>query len=279
MVVNQSTKNMHGNFCIILFLFVKTIDMKNNKVVISGINTNDLPNLKAAEMMKLMEKVKAGDERAREEFIYSNFKLVLSVCKRFSGRREEIDDIFQVGVVGLCKAVDNFDTRFNVRFSTYAVPMIIGEIRRFLRDTSMVRVSRSLRDIAYQALLVKDSYKDADSEPTAEEIAKVLNIDYKLVASALDAVNEPISLFTPVNGEDFDLSEKITDDKQNGEVQLRRLCLLEAMKVLGEREKEIVDLRYFQGKTQIEVSEEVGISQAQVSRLEKSALKILEQYI
>ncbi|MCL2771307.1 MAG: sigma-70 family RNA polymerase sigma factor [Firmicutes bacterium] len=256
--------------------------MKNNsKVSIMGINTNQLPTLKAKEMAELMEKVKDGCRESRQQLIYCNFKLVLSVCKRFSSRREQIDDIFQVGVMGLCKAVDNFDPKFNVKFSTYAVPMIIGEIRRYLRDTSIVRVSRGLRDIAYQALLIKEQNKDLDSEVTNEQIAQILGIDLSQVAAALEAVSEPISLYAPAYGDDdkLSLADTISSATDTEDEKLRQLCLKEAIKVLGEREKEIIDLRYFQGKTQIEVSKEVGISQAQVSRLEKNALKILEQYI
>ncbi len=247
-----------------------------SKVEISGINTSSLPKLSRKEMDELMTKLKAGDEEARRLFVIGNLRLVLSVSQRFLRRKENPDDIFQVGCVGLLKAINNFDTSLNVRFSTYAVPMIIGEIRRFLRDNSSVRVSRSLRDTAYKALQTREILsKDRDEDPSLEEIAKELNMPYRQVAFALDAISDPVSLFDPAyndNSESVNLIDQIKDPKSNPDDLIEKFALRDALEKLNHREKQILMLRYYIGKTQMEVSKEVGISQAQVSRLEKNAL-------
>lgn len=246
------------------------------KVEICNVNTANLPKLKYKEQEELMQKIKQGDESAKEEFIYANMRLVLSVVQRFNARKENPDDLFQVGCVGLIKAINNFDTTLNVRFSTYAVPMIIGEIRRFLRDNSAVRVSRSLRDIAYQALQIKENVSKLEQrEPKIEEIAKMLKIPCKDVAFALDAIAEPVSLFDPIfndGAETVRVMDQIGDSKNKEEEWLEDFALKDALQKLNKREKQIMLLRYYLGKTQVEVSEEVGISQAQVSRLEKTAI-------
>lgn len=251
------------------------------KVEICGVNTATLPKLKNKEMVELMTRLKAGDEIARQEFIIGNMRLVLSVVQRFMKRKENPDDIFQVGCVGLIKAINNFDTTLNVRFSTYAVPMIIGEIRRFLRDNNSVRVSRSLRDTAYKALQSREKLsKGSDKEPTVAQIAKDLEMPYRDVAFALDATLEPVSLFEPVynNGTDsVRVMDQIGDHKTNEENYIENFALRNAIEKLNEREKQILQLRYYMGKTQMEVSEEVGISQAQVSRLEKNALDYIKK--
>lgn len=246
------------------------------KVVICGINTNNLPKLKGKELDELMKKVKSGDEHAKEEFIFANMRLVLSIVQRFSGRKENPDDLFQVGCVGLIKAINNFDVSLNVRFSTYAVPMIIGEIRRYLRDNSSVRVSRSIRDTAYKILKSREKLsKGKDDEPTIEEIAKDLGIKYQDVVYALDAISEPCSMFDPVYNdgqETVRIMDQIGDSKNNQDEWIEDFALKDALKKLNKREKQILMLRYYLGKTQMEVSEQVGISQAQVSRLEKNAI-------
>ena len=253
-----------------------------NKVEITGVNTATLRKLTGKQLGELMEKVKLGDSYAREEFAYANMRLVLSVVQRFSARKENMDDIFQVGCVGLMKAIDNFDTSLNVKFSTYAVPMIIGEIKRFLRDNNSVRVSRSLRDIAYRALKAREILgKDSVEEPRIEDIAKYLDVEVKDVAIAMDAISDPISLGEPVYNEGDDtifLMDQVSDNKHSEEIWLENINLKEALAKLNEREKEIVMLRYYIGKTQMEVSEEIGISQAQVSRLEKNAIEQIKKY-
>ena len=253
-----------------------------NKVEITGVNTATLPKLTGKQLGELMEKVKLGDSYAREEFAYANMRLVLSVVQRFSARKENMDDIFQVGCVGLMKAIDNFDTSLNVKFSTYAVPMIIGEIKRFLRDNNSVRVSRSLRDIAYRALKAREILgKESVEEPRIEDIAKYLDVEVKDVAIAMDAISDPISLGEPVYNEGDDtifLMDQVSDNKHSEEIWLENINLKEALAKLNEREKEIVMLRYYIGKTQMEVSEEIGISQAQVSRLEKNAIEQIKKY-
>ncbi len=252
-----------------------------NKVDICGINTADIPKLKAQEVAILMKKLKTGDEDARQLFLYSNMRLVLSVVKRFATKRDNVDDIFQVGCVGLIKAMDNFDENFNVKFSTYAVPMIIGEIRRFLRDNSPVRVSRSLRDIAYRALQARDKLsKDNPNEPNLEEIANEAGLKLREVLNALDAISEPISLFENVyndSDESVLVMDQIKDVKNSSEEFIEHVALKEALNGLKTREKEILWLRYFLGKTQVEISSQVGISQAQVSRLEKNALEEIKK--
>ncbi len=254
-----------------------------NKVDICGVNTSKLPVLKNEEMRKLFVKAKNGDLEARESLIYGNLRLVLSVIQRFSNRGEYIDDLFQIGCIGLIKAIDNFDLGQNVRFSTYAVPMIIGEIRRYLRDNNAVRVSRSLRDIAYKALQVREKMTIENSkEPTLAQIAEQLEVPREEVVFALDAIQEPISIFEPIYNDGSDpilVMDQISDDKNSDDVWLEGIAINEAIKMLNEREKSIVALRFFQDKTQMEVAEEIGISQAQVSRLEKAALKHLKKYI
>ncbi|MCL2751384.1 MAG: RNA polymerase sporulation sigma factor SigG [Firmicutes bacterium] len=246
------------------------------KVVICGIDTSTLPKLSKQEMVDLMNKLKAGDDEARNAFIVGNMRLVLSVVQRFMNKKENIDDVFQVGCVGLIKAIDNFDCSLNVRFSTYAVPMIIGEIRRFLRDNNSIRVSRSLRDTAYKALQAREQLElKGVNEPTLEEIAAAVDLPVREIVNALDAISDPVSLFDPVyhdSGDTIMLMDQIGDEKSLDEVWIECVALKESMRKLAEREKQILYLRYYEGKTQIEVSEEIGISQAQVSRLEKNAL-------
>lgn len=254
-----------------------------NKVEICGVNTSKLPVLSKSEKDELFLKIKAGDKEAREKFIYGNLRLVLSVIQRFSLRGENPDDLFQVGCMGLIKAIDNFDLSQNVQFSTYAVPMIIGEIRRYLRDNNSIRVARSLKDIAYKALYTKESLISKNSkEPTIGEIAQKLGLTKEEVAEALDAIADPVSLYEPVyhdGGEAIYVMDQVKDAKNTDENWLRDISISEALKRLGDREKHILDLRFFQGKTQMEVAEEIGISQAQVSRLEKSALKHMRKYV
>ena len=254
-----------------------------NKVEICGVNTSNLPVLSREEKQELFLKIKAGDTVAREKFVHGNLRLVLSVIQRFSGRGENPDDLFQVGCIGLIKAIDNFDLSQNVQFSTYAVPMIIGEIRRYLRDNNSIRVSRSLKDIAYKALQVKERLVNQNSrEPTISEIAKELNLPKKDVVFALDAISDPVSLFEPVyhdGGEAIYVMDQVKDEKNNDESWLENISINEAMKHLDQREKHILSLRFFHGRTQMEVANEIGISQAQVSRLEKSALKQMRKYV
>ncbi len=248
----------------------------SSRVDICGINTTNLPKLKSSEVSELMKKLKQGDKDARQTFLYCNMRLVLSIVKRFNMSKSNIDDIFQVGFVGLIKAMDNFDENFNVKFSTYAVPMIIGEIRRFLRDNSCVRVSRSLRDIAYKALQARDKLaQDTPNDPKIEDIAKEAGLNERDVLNALDAISEPVSLYEPAyndSNETIMVMDQIRDKKNNSDDFIEHVALKEALNGLNPREKEILWLRYFIGKTQVEISNEVGISQAQVSRLEKNAL-------
>lgn len=254
-----------------------------NKVEICGVNTSNLPVLKNEEMKKLFLRVKGGEREAREDLIKGNLRLVLSVIQRFSNRGEYVDDLFQVGCIGLIKAIDNFDLAQNVRFSTYAVPMIIGEIRRYLRDNNPVRVSRSLRDIAYKALQVRERLvAEKSREPSMQEIAEQLSLPHEEVVFALDAIQEPVSLFEPIyndGGDPILVMDQISDEKSTDDLWLEEISIKEALKRLGEREKMILTLRFFEGKTQMEVAEEIGISQAQVSRLEKGALKHMRKYM
>lgn len=254
-----------------------------NKVEICGVNTSKLPVLSREEKEKLFERIKKGDMQAREDYIKGNLKLVLSIIKRFNNRGENPDDLFQIGCIGLIKAIDNFDISQGVQFSTYAVPMIIGEIRRYLRDNNSIRVSRSLRDTAYKALSAKEKLINKNSkEPTVAEIAKELDIPKEDIVLALEAIQDPISLFEPVfqdGGDTIYVMDQVKDDKSTDENWLEEISLKEAMKKLCGREKKILSLRFFQGKTQMEVAQEVGISQAQVSRLEKSALNHMKKYI
>ncbi len=246
------------------------------KVEICGVNTAKLKVLKSEESMELLRRVREGDMAARDELISGNLRLVLSVIQRFSGRGENVDDLFQVGCIGLIKAIDNFDVNMDVRFSTYGVPMIIGEIRRYLRDNSAIRISRSVRDTAYRVLQAKEAYMaEHQCEPTVDQIAEVLGIKREDVVMALDAVVDPVSLFEPVYSDSGDavcVMDQVRDKKNTDEAWLERIALGDAIAKLNERERRILSLRFFQGKTQTEVSAEVGISQAQVSRLEKNAL-------
>lgn len=250
-----------------------------NKVEICGVNTSKLPVLKEKEKRELLLKMRNGDTKARETFINGNLRLVLSVIQRFNNRGENVDDLFQVGCIGLMKSIDNFDLTQNVKFSTYAVPMIIGEIRRYLRDNNSIRVSRSLRDVAYKALLVRDKLiKENNKEPTISQIAKELNIPREEVVFALDAIQDPVSLFEPIyhdGGDAIYVMDQISDSKNSDDSWLENISIKEAMKKLNDREKLILTLRFFNGRTQMEVADEIGISQAQVSRLEKTALKKL----
>lgn len=257
--------------------------MMINKVEICGVNTSKLPVLKDKEMKKMLLEMQNGDDSSRDDFIKGNLRLVLSVIQRFNNRGENADDLFQVGCIGLMKAIDNFDLSQNVRFSTYAVPMIIGEIRRYLRDNNSIRVSRSLRDIAYKALMARDKLvNENNKEPTISQIAKELNIPREEVVFALDAIQDPVSLFEPIyhdGGDAIYVMDQIKDTKNIDDSWLQDISIKEAMKKLNIREKLILNLRFFDGRTQMEVAEEIGISQAQVSRLEKTALKHMKKYI
>ena len=253
------------------------------KVEICGVNTAKLPTLKSDEMTELLRRSHAGDECARETLIQGNLRLVLSVIQRFASRGENADDLFQVGCVGLIKAIDNFDVSQNVRFSTYGVPMIIGEIRRYLRDNSAIRVSRSMRDTAYKVLQVRDKYlAENQREPTVEQIAQELGIPREEVVFAMDAIVDPVSLYEPVysdGGDAICVMDQVSDTRNTDEAWTDRIALKEAMKRLDDRERRILSLRFYEGKTQMEVSAEVGISQAQVSRLEKGAINTIKKNI
>lgn len=257
--------------------------MALNKVEICGVNTAKLPILKAEEKEELFRRIKEGDMEARELYIKGNLRLVLSVIKRFQNSSENADDLFQIGCIGLMKAIDNFDTTLNVKFSTYAVPMIIGEIRRYLRDNNSIRVSRSLRDIAYKAIYAKENYlRHHDKEPTIAEIAKEIGIEKEMIVYAMDAIQSPVSLFEPVyteGGDTLYVMDQISDKKNREDRWIEDLSLREAMQRLNERERHIIELRFYEGKTQMEVADEIGISQAQVSRLEKNALKTMKNYL
>ena len=254
-----------------------------NKVEICGVNTSKLPVLKESEKRELLLQIKQGNNVARESFIKGNLRLVLSVIQRFNNRGENVDDLFQVGCIGLMKAIDNFDLNQNVKFSTYAVPMIIGEIRRYLRDNNSIRVSRSLRDIAYKALLVRDKLiKDNNKEPTISQISKELNLPREDVVFALDAIQDPVSLYEPIyhdGGDAIYVMDQVKDNKNTDESWLENISIKEAMKKLSSREKLILNLRFFNGKTQMEVADEIDISQAQVSRIEKIALKHMKNHV
>lgn len=247
-----------------------------NKVEICGVNTAKLPVLSNEEKNALLMEIKEGNQEAREKFINGNLKLVLSVIKRFYGRGENLDDLFQIGCIGLIKAMDNFDLEQNVQFSTYAVPMIVGEIRRYLRDNNMVRVSRSVRDMAYKVLAIKEkALREKQKELTVEEVAKELGVEKEEIAFCLDAIQEPMSLQEPVYGDDTEniyVEDQIRDKKNSDENWADDITIAETMKKLKEKERNIINKRFFEGRTQMEVAEEIGISQAQVSRLEKSAI-------
>jgi len=250
--------------------------MYYNKVEICGVNTSKLTTLDSEEKKELLLLAKSGDESARRKLIDGNLRLVLSIVQRFAGRRENMDDLFQVGCIGLIKAVDNFNTELDVKFSTYAVPMIIGEIRRYLRDNNTIRVSRSIRDLAYKALQTKERLSSQMStEPTMEAIAKELGETVENVTSAIESIIEPVSLYDPIyndGGDSIYIMDQVKDDNNTDEVWLEDIALKEAMKRLSEREKKIISMRFYSGKTQMEIADEIGISQAQVSRLEKGAL-------
>lgn len=252
-----------------------------NKVEIASVNTAKLPLLSNEEKNELLKKVKNGDKEARVDFINGNLRLVLSVVQRFGGRGENADDLFQIGCVGLIKAIDNFDISLNVQFSTYAVPMIIGEIRRYLRDNNPIRVSRSMRDLAYRALQVKEKLtKENQKEPSVEDIAKELGVDKEEIVVSLDAIQDPVSLQEPIYNEGSEsiyIMDQIKDTKNTDELWADNITITEAMKKLNEREKNIISRRFFDGKTQMEIAEEIGISQAQVSRLEKTAIERIKK--
>lgn len=255
--------------------------MYSGKVEICGINTATLPILSDERKLELLRRSKNGDQSARRELIDSNLRLVLSIVKRFSGRRENVDDLFQVGCIGLIKAVDNFNLDLDVKFSTYAVPMIIGEVRRYLRDSSAIRVSRSVRDLAYRALQVRERLSHTMSaEPGVEDIARELGESVEAVANAIEAVAQPVSLYDPAYGEGSEgiyVMDQIRDMDQSDDAWLEDIALKEAMKKLSERELKIVNMRFFRGKTQMEIASEIGISQAQVSRIEKGALERIKR--
>ena len=251
------------------------------KVEICGVNTAKLKVLKNEETMALLRRVKEGDMAAREELICGNLRLVLSVIQKFMGRGENADDLFQVGCIGLMKAIDNFNVDLDVRFSTYGVPMIVGEIRRYLRDNSAMRVSRSMRDTAYKVLGAKEKYiSEHQREPTLDQIAQMLDIPREEVVMALDAIVDPLSLYEPVyesGGDTVYVMDQVRDKKNTDESWLEQIALKEAIAQLSERERHILNLRFFEGKTQMEVSAEIGISQAQVSRLEKNAINQIKK--
>ena len=253
-----------------------------NKVEIASVNTSQLPILTNKEKEELFIKIKQGDEEARNEFIKGNLRLVLSVIQRFYGRGENADDLFQIGCVGLIKSIDNFDLSQGVQFSTYAVPMIIGEVRRYLRDNNSIRVSRSVRDLAYKTIQLKDKFnKEKGREPTIEEIAKELKVEKEEIAASLDAIQVPISLQDPIyndGSEKLFVMDQVKDNKNNDENWAETMTINELLKKLKEKEKNIIKKRYFDGKTQMEIAEEIGISQAQVSRLEKNALEHMKRY-
>lgn len=253
------------------------------KVEICGVNTAKLPLLTEQEKSELFARIKQGDKEAREQYIKGNLRLVLSIIQRFMGSNENVDDLFQIGCIGLMKAVDNFDESHNVKFSTYAVPMIIGEVRRYLRDNNSIRVSRSVRDTAYKAIYAKENMmKRTNKEPTVNEIAEEIGVSSEDVVFALDAIQNPVSLYDPVydqGGDTLYVMDQVSDKKCSEDIWAENISLAEALKRLPTREREIIDMRFFSGKTQMEVAEEIGISQAQVSRLEKSALKSMKNYL
>lgn len=253
------------------------------KVEICGVNTSKLPLLTNEEKETLFKRIQNGDQEAREQYIKGNLRLVLSVIQRFSGSNENVDDLFQIGCIGLIKAIDNFDLSQNVRFSTYAVPMILGEVRRYLRDNNSIRVSRSLRDTAYKAIYAREALTRKNlRDPSIMEIADEIGMSKEEITYALDAIQTPVSLYEPVftdGGDPLYVMDQISDKKNLEENWVEDLSLNEAMKRLPDRERHIIDMRFFEGKTQTEVAEEVGISQAQVSRLEKNALKAMRNYL
>jgi len=257
--------------------------MALNKVEICGVDTSKLPILKEEEKKELFVRIKEGDQEAKERYIKGNLRLVLSIIKRFSNSNENADDLFQIGCVGLIKAINNFNTDLDVKFSTYAVPMIIGEIRRYMRDNNSIRVSRSLRDTAYKAIYAKEKYMKLNlKEPTLEEISEEIGIAKEDIVFALDAIQSPMSLQEPIYNDGDDVlyvMDQVSDKNNKEENWVEKLALEAAMARLSERERYIIELRFFEGKTQMEVAEQIDISQAQVSRLEKHALKVMKQYL
>jgi len=256
--------------------------MASNKVVICGVDTSRLPRMTAAQTAALLARVKAGEPGTRDEFIRCNLRLVLSVIQRYTSRCDSVDDLFQVGCIGLMKAIDNFDMTLGVRFSTYAVPMIIGEIRRYLRDNNPIRVSRSIRDTAYKALQARDRLSVGGHEPTVEEIAREIGVEREAVVFALEAIQDPVSLFEPIyndGGDAIFVLDQIKDEKVADDGWLESIAIKEAMRRLSSREKHILRMRFFEGRTQMEVAGEIGISQAQVSRLEKAALLAMRKHV
>ena len=257
--------------------------MYYNKVEICGVNTSKLKTLSEEEKKDLLAKSKNGDEQARQKLIYGNLRLVLSIIQRFINRNENPDDLFQVGCIGLIKAIDNFNIELDVKFSTYAVPMIIGEIRRYLRDNNSIRISRSVRDVAYRALQAREELtSEKEREPTADEISARIGEPRELVIRAMEAIIEPISLYEPVyseNGDSLYVMDQLSDTGSSDEMWLESIALKEAMKSLSERERKIINMRFYKNKTQVEIAEEIGISQAQVSRLEKGALERMKKQI
>jgi len=257
--------------------------MYYNKVEICGVNTSKLKVLTDEEKKTLLKKTKEGDAEARQELIYGNLRLVLSIIQRFTNRKENMDDLFQVGCIGLVKAVDHFNIDLDVKFSTYAVPMIIGEIRRYLRDNNSIRISRSVRDLAYRALQAREELiREKECDPSADEIAARLGEKKEAVVRAMEAIIEPISLYEPVyseNGDSIYVMDQLSDSNSSDEIWLENIVLREAMQKLSERERTIIQLRYYKNKTQMEIAEEIGISQAQVSRLEKGALEHMRKQI
>lgn len=253
------------------------------KVEICGVDTSKLPLLSAKEKEELIKRVKEGDAQARDKYIKGNLRLVLSIVQRFAGNGENLDDLFQIGCVGLIKAIDNFDLSQGVKFSTYAVPMIMGELRRFLRDNTQIRVSRSLRDTAYKAIYAKERLmKEKQKEPTIGEIAAEIGVDREEIVYSLDAIQTPMSLYDPVyndGGDTLYVMDQVSDSKNTEENWVTNMALRDAMKKLSQRERDIIRLRFFNGKTQMEVAKEIDISQAQVSRLEKTALKTMRNYL
>lgn len=265
------------------YLLTEVISLALGKVEICGIDTSDLPMLTAEKMNILMKKSKDGDQEARKELIHGNLRLVLSVIQKFQNRGENVDDLFQVGCIGLMKALDNFDMTLNVRPSTYCVPMIIGEIRRYLRDNNSIRVSRSIRDTAYRALKIRDELTEKkNKDPKISDISKAMDVPEEDVIIALEAIQDPVSLFEPIYQEGGDaiyIMDQIRDQSISEEDWVRDLSIKNALSRLGARERGIIEKRFFQGKTQMEVAQEIGISQAQVSRLEKNALNQMKKNI
>ena len=252
-----------------------------NKVQICGVDTSKLPILSSEEKTELLKRIREGDLKARTEFINGNLRLVLSVIRRFFSKGENADDLFQVGCVGLIKAIDNFEIEQNVQFSTYAVPMIIGEVKRYLRDNSSIRVSRSIKELAYKIIIEKDKFvSEKNREPSIEELSNILNVSKEDIIMSIDAIQTPVSLQEPVSGNNVDninLEDQISDKKNLDSYWADTITIVEAMKKLNQKEKMIINKRFFEGRTQIEVADEIGISQAQVSRLEKNAISHIKR--